>query len=198
MPSIRMMDRLFNNAGAGPLLRADILPHAGVGVPGAVALATTAQAEVGTDNATALTPRSGAELFTRLLATQPSPGIPSGGVIMWSGAANKIPLGWALCNGENGAPDLVDKFILGAGGAVTPGTTGGSKKTGGTALTVDQMPSHSHGYSKGDDSQYGGAGAGGPGLVSDSSSTTSSAGGDQPHDHDNTPPYYALCFIMKV
>ena len=198
MPSINMLKRLFGNAGAGPLLRADILPAAGVGASGAVALATTAQAEAGTDNTTALTPRSGAEMFVRLLATQPSPGIPSGGVIMWSGAANKIPTGWALCNGENGAPDLVDRFILGAGGAVTPGTTGGSKKTGGTTLTVDQMPSHAHSYTApGYSAQYGGGSTGG-GYNGASGAATGTAGGSQPHDHDLVPPYYALCFIIKL
>ena len=24
---------------------------------------------------------------------------------------NSIPSGWAICNGENGTPDLTDKFI---------------------------------------------------------------------------------------
>lgn len=39
--------------------------------------------------------------------------VPAGGIIMWSGAT--VPDGWALCNGENGTPDLRGRFIYGAG-----------------------------------------------------------------------------------
>ena len=41
--------------------------------------------------------------------------VPSGGIIMWSGPADTIPDGWALCDGTNGTPDLVNRFVLGAG-----------------------------------------------------------------------------------
>lgn len=37
-----------------------------------------------------------------------------GMILMWSGQINEIPTGWALCNGENGTPDLRDRFIMGA------------------------------------------------------------------------------------
>ena len=52
--------------------------------------------------------------------------IPSGIISMWSGATSEIPTGWALCNGENGTPDLRDKFIIGAGGNYEVGATGGA------------------------------------------------------------------------
>lgn len=38
--------------------------------------------------------------------------IPSGGIILWSGTIATIPAGWALCNGENGTPDLRDRFVI--------------------------------------------------------------------------------------
>ena len=34
---------------------------------------------------------------------------------MWSGNQNKIPKGWLLCNGENGTPNLKDRFIVSCG-----------------------------------------------------------------------------------
>jgi hypothetical protein len=40
--------------------------------------------------------------------------IPSGVIVMWSGAVVDIPTGWALCNGANGTPDLRDRFVVGA------------------------------------------------------------------------------------
>ena len=42
-----------------------------------------------------------------------STGIPSGFIGLWSGAANAIPSGWYLCDGNNGTPNLRGKFIVG-------------------------------------------------------------------------------------
>ena len=53
-------------------------------------------------------------------------GVPSGVITMWSGSIASIPLGWFLCNGSNGTPDLRDRFIVGAGSTYAVGGTGGS------------------------------------------------------------------------
>ncbi|MBN1814723.1 MAG: hypothetical protein JXA14_22980 [Anaerolineae bacterium] len=66
------------------------------------------------------------------------PGFDDVGTIkMWGRSIDEIPYGWALCDGDNGTPDLTNRFIVGAGGSYSPGDTGG-------ADTVDL--SHSHGY----------------------------------------------------
>lgn len=31
---------------------------------------------------------------------------PPGSVVIWTGAQDTVPGGWALCNGDNGTPDL--------------------------------------------------------------------------------------------
>ena len=69
-----------------------------------------------------------------------------GMIIMWSGAANQIPSGWALCNGQNGTPNLVNKFILGGTRAVDSGkiTTNGLLTSNSKTLTVSNMPAHTH------------------------------------------------------
>jgi hypothetical protein len=42
---------------------------------------------------------------------------------MWSGTNASIPLGWSLCDGSNGTPDLTDKFIISVTSAAeNPGT----------------------------------------------------------------------------
>jgi hypothetical protein len=51
---------------------------------------------------------------------------PSGGIIMWSGSIASIPVGWLLCNGTSGTPDLRDRFVVGAGTTYAVGATGGS------------------------------------------------------------------------
>ena len=67
--------------------------------------------------------------------------VPSGGIIMWSGAVSSIPTGWALCDGNNGTPDLRDRFVVGAGGSYSPDATGGADSV---TLTEAQIPSHNH------------------------------------------------------
>lgn len=120
------------------------------------------------------------------------PGMPSGVIVMWSGAANAIPSGWVLCNGSNGTPDLRNRFIVGAGSSYGVGATGGSETV---TLTVEQMPNHFHYF---DNVEVILCGPGTQGIRSsrtDYQRPTSSSGNSQPHE--NRPPYYALCFIMK-
>jgi hypothetical protein len=75
-------------------------------------------------------------------------GYMTGMVVMWSGAADNIPPGWALCNGSNGTPDLRGRFVIGAGGAYNPWSTGGgsipSHDHGAGTLEATSAGSHSH------------------------------------------------------
>ncbi|MBI4325506.1 MAG: tail fiber protein [Chloroflexi bacterium] len=70
--------------------------------------------------------------------------IPLGGIIMWSGSS--VPDGWALCNGQNGTPDLRNRFIVGSGGEYTTGNTepshSGGDLPGNWGLVM--TPSYSH------------------------------------------------------
>ena len=123
------------------------------------------------------------------------PGVPVGGIIMWSGATNNIPTGWALCDGQNGTPNLQDRFIVGAGSSYNVNDTGGEASV---TLTLNQIPAHSHVYQN----QVAVTNAGErPWPASnndcrlDDANTTETGGGQS---HENRPPYYALCFIMKT
>jgi hypothetical protein len=171
--------------------------------------------------------------------------LPQGVIVMWSGSSSNIPTGWLLCDGQTinnvTTPNLTNKFILGAGGSgPVPNTSGGSftlngttqsggshSHTGtarGTALTVEQMPAHSHTFSD----IYGGRDDAGNDFDAFSNfdydndtgalrigSVTNSAGSGQAHSHvldidsenahthtvtitNAKPPYYALCYIMKA
>jgi microcystin-dependent protein len=82
-----------------------------------------------------------ASLLGDTFGSKASGTIPVGGIIMWSGSIASIPTGWALCNGSNGTPNLIDRFIVGAGSGYNPGATGGAATV---TLSVDQIPSHSH------------------------------------------------------
>ena len=74
-----------------------------------------------------------------------STGIPSGVIVLWSGAANAIPSGWVLCNGSNSTPDLRGRFVVGyhnSDGDYDVNDTGGSTDV---TLSTSQLPSHTHG-----------------------------------------------------
>ena len=78
---------------------------------------------------------------------------PVGGIIMWSGAINAIPGGWKLCNGQNGTPDLQERFVVGAGSADNTSVAGTQYAvnvkagTNSVVLLTNQIPSHNHTYS---------------------------------------------------
>ena len=127
------------------------------------------------------------------------PGVPVGGIIMWSGATNNIPSGWALCDGNNGTPNLQDKFIVGAGSSYAVAATGGSAN----AVVIQHNhgindPGHQHTWSRQDAQNDVGYR---PWPASNkeykrTTANTGSAGGGQ--SHENRPPYYALAYIMKT
>ena len=70
-------------------------------------------------------------------------GVPSGIISMWSGQTSAIPTGWLLCDGTNGTPNLVDKFIMGASASNETTTGGANTRT----LATANIPSHTHSFS---------------------------------------------------
>ena len=69
----------------------------------------------------------------------------TGMIMMYTGSS--APSGWAICNGQNGTPDLRDRFIVGAGSAYSVDDTGGADSV---TLTESQIPSHNHSFSGSD------------------------------------------------
>ena len=155
-----------------------------------------------------------------------SNGVPAGVIVLWSGSEDRIPDGWTLCNGQNGAPDLRDRFVVGAGASYAVDETGGAA---GVALSVAQLPAHGHGagtlsaqeagdhtheYEDAYPSNSWNAPSGGNHAFYDAyrvnNKTTPSAGAHthtvsgttgatgSGEEHENRPPYYALCYIMKL
>lgn len=111
--------------------------------------------------------------------------LPSGAVLLWSGAIVDIPGGFVLCDGNNGTPDLRDRFVVGAGDTYNPDDSGG-------ALT------HVHTFT-------------GDGHFHDIPTNASVLAGEWFADNtgpksavgttDNAsslPEYYALAYIMKT
>jgi hypothetical protein len=52
--------------------------------------------------------------------------VPTGCILIWSGAIGSIPSGFVICDGTNSTPDLRDRFVLGAGNNYAVSATGGT------------------------------------------------------------------------
>ncbi|WP_118985789.1 tail fiber protein [Photorhabdus sp. CRCIA-P01] len=90
--------------------------------------------------------------------------LPKGMIVMFSGSS--VPTGWALCDGNSGTPNLIDRFILGGNFSGINGksnnTVSGYKNeksfnfyseiaslniqgyTSGCSLSINQIPNHNH------------------------------------------------------
>ncbi len=152
--------------------------------------------------------------------------VPVGVITMWSGLVVNIPVGWALCDGQSGRPDLRGRFIVGyyAGGDPqgdygTIGASGGEKMH---TLTVSEIPTHSHSISTAgahthslaggpfavwiNNEADAGSGSSGNEVGGTGYNNTNSAG-DHTHsiglagdgyEHENRPPYFTLAYIIKI
>lgn len=97
--------------------------------------------------------------------------IPSGLIAMWHGAITDIPAGWVICDGNNGTPNLLARFVQGVATAATdPGATGGTS-------------THYHG----------------PGATGTPNLLHLEVGSEFYTDvRSHIPPFYDIAFIMKT
>jgi hypothetical protein len=152
--------------------------------------------------------------------------MPIGAIMAWY--QGTIPIGWYVCDGaaHNGytTPNLVERFVIGAGGAYNPGDTGGPGSWNGTitptasvtigdhVLTTDELPVHAHSYTETRNSKSiartSGGYVAGTDFYADTTDIEEQATGGGSHNHtsgssitlntiDPRPSYYAVYFIMK-
>ena len=132
---------------------------------------------------------------------------PLGLIAMWYGTIATIPTGWVLCNGSNSAPDLRDKFIVGArqddNGLAKTLLEGSLAQTGGATshshTGSGTQPTHTHTTTF--DARWVDTGGYGYWQTSVQVITSSASGNDAVvvtvNSATEVPPYYALAFIMK-
>lgn len=138
--------------------------------------------------------------------------VPKGIICMWSGSIDSIPDGWALCDGNNGTPNLRDKFVIGAGKNYKPTDYGGT--TGNITLNKYQIPRLIDVTFPGGNSRVESElTISGSGITTASRYNAGYRDGDNdsngkklklvigqssPNSVNVMPPYYALAYIMKL
>lgn len=113
------------------------------------------------------------------------PALPSGTILLWSGSIASIPGGFVLCDGNNGTPDLRDRFVVGAGLVYSVDDTGGTL-THNHTFTSD---GHLHTWPAGSGLETGA-------HFEDVTTVETVTGQAGPKNH--LPPYFALVYIMKT
>lgn len=113
-----------------------------------------------------------------------------GMIMLWHGTVDNIPSGWHLCDGTVGTPDLRNKFVPGAGDEYAPGDN-------------DAAPDHTHDFTGDGHTHNLNRNTAGTIIESppverlfqttDSKNVTGTTVGSTA-----LPPYYALCYIMKL
>ena len=227
--------RLFANNGAGPKLRKDILPsHADTHAPdGSDPLDVASLGGVSSDDFSELKKKV-AGLIEAIGNIDPwtmfPPRLPvaiDGVTFGGSDGRRAIMPGetearedWILCDGGSDGkggtvPDLRGRMILGASDEHTAGSTGGSEThshsisgtVGATTLSVAQLASHKHPYSRATTGRlYTGGGAGpldqnvtdNTGQTGSSQSRTHSLSGATSKTASSLPPYYAGHYVIRV
>ena len=134
---------------------------------------------------------SGGTISADTIVSTGSGAFAPGMIIAWSGNTSNIPTGFVLCDGNNGTPDLRDKFIIGAGNNYNVGATGGSKD----AVLVEHFHTTLNFVARSNYAEPRNFGVGTDGNCNSTGNTDTKgvSGTDK-----NLPPYHALCFIMKV
>ena len=105
--------------------------------------------------------------------------LPKGIITLWYGSTASIPNGWALCNGDNGTPDLRNKFLVGAGD-----TYAVDGSVGATTHTHSVNATESTDVARGADTED-------PQAARQSHTLTTASG-------SSLPPYYALAYLMRL
>jgi microcystin-dependent protein len=147
----------------------------------------------------------------------PDADLPTGSIISWHDSISNIPFGWALCDGNNGTPNLIETFPRSVpDGTTDPGGVGGNNSI---TLTESQLPSHSHNpgstdtsgshnHKFGDSAEYGqnyntytsgsdeNNSTGTNGAHTHGSGYTASEGGGG--SIDNQPAYEETLFIKRI
>jgi hypothetical protein len=136
--------------------------------------------------------------------------IPTGMISLWYGSIGSVPLGWYLCDGTNGTPDLRDKFVVGAGSTYSVAATGGTADAivvshTHTATVTD--PGHTHTATTGTlaGAQFQSGNLGFPRETNNTTTTASAVTSISVANstagvsgtNANLPPYYALAYVMK-
>ncbi len=135
------------------------------------------------------------DLQDQVRALQSAASFPVGSIVAWYSTGGRVPDGWAVCDGSNGTPNLVDRYIQGVA------TFADVSKPGDPPIG---SKNHSHGFSGNttdshvapDSYHVDGGNRDRPPQATGLSHYHSFSGGTS--SADNIPPTVKLLYIMKT
>lgn len=150
---------------------------------------------------------------SKLSSSSDSSSVPKGTILPWYGSSDSVPKGYALCNGQNGTPDLRGRFLVGVDGSTYKlGSKGGEEKVilkktnlpSDAKISVSGYIAKDYGGGVGPYSKYGMVWSGSTSGDDDNcyikfgsfSGTIFSGWNSSPCE--NRPPYFAVQYIMKL
>ena len=136
--------------------------------------------------------------------------LPIGTVVLWDN--DVIPVGWHLCDGTNGTPDLRGKFVMGAADSLDLLETGGVETHNHIAADTSIVAKHNHsvafstGAAGGDDEETDSGGGVSSVRLSHTHYVSGNTQDNADHKHtignsgssSNLPAHIKLYFIMKT
>ena len=134
--------------------------------------------------------------------------VPKGLIIKWHGLIADIPAGWVICDGNNGSPNLLARFVRGA--PVEAGATDGEDTH---VLTQAELANHGHSFSESTHTHTSKKGSAGATTswrtdlatfqsgtlfagANTSGITIDNAGTDTAHE--NKPPFFEVIYLYKT
>lgn len=111
--------------------------------------------------------------------------LPAGIITLWYGAIGIIPAGWVLCDGNNGTPDLRNRFVVGAGDTYAVDANGGAVNH----AHPFNGDGHDHTMPGGTDIKAG---------ANYNQTTNQNFVAGTTDNGSSLPPYHSLAYIMKT
>lgn len=131
-------------------------------------------------------------MSTTIETTNISANFPRGIILAWYAKMGSFPIGWGVCDGTNGTPDLRRKFIRGASDMADVGGCGGAENHSHKFTTSSSKVENSDGWNAEDMNRTRAP------MTTGFDHSHSISGTTNIVEPNSLPPYVDVLYIMKL